>query len=41
MSYREEVCCETTPGYFVQPVPTVVYQTVGNCPACHVRLFSN
>ena len=41
MSCEEEVC-HGPPNYgststcYVEPTPVVVYQTVGNCPICHV-----
>jgi len=34
MSYQQENC-------YMEPVPVVVYQAVGDCPACHVRLFED
>ncbi len=33
MSYYQQECC------YVEPVPVVVVQPMGNCPSCHVKLF--
>ncbi len=29
MSYQQNTC-------YIETVPVVVYQQIGNCPACHV-----
>ncbi len=40
MSYQNQSYYEQPPAYYVEPIPAVVIQTVGNCPACHVGKYS-
>jgi hypothetical protein len=36
MSYQDRRSYDAPPPYYVEPMPTVIIQTVGDCPACHV-----